>query len=335
MKKLLSLMLALVMLVSLVPTVFATDNSVTVNFSASDGATIIMKEKIAVTDGLAEKYGFEVANADHNGNEIDEPTIFDAIVAAHISLYGEAFTPETAGNYLVMTYSFITKAFGRETATLGFFANDRMPNDGIYNEGYGSYTGLACDTAEIKENDEIVFFFYQDQFSWGDYKADFAEDEITVKVNEDVTLSATAFSSWYGSGTEENIAMNSVAAAGADIYSYSPEGQVEKIATTDENGSVKLSFDKAGEYTVFIAGNVTDMYGKNPLILDWATITVEEDEIETPTEPEEPENPEEPETPDEPAELTFWQKVVNFLKDIADKIVAFFVWVYNSVISLF
>ena len=59
MKKLLSLMLALVMLVSLVPTVFATDSSVTVDFSASDGATIIMKEKIAVTDGLAEKYGFE------------------------------------------------------------------------------------------------------------------------------------------------------------------------------------------------------------------------------------------------------------------------------------
>ena len=332
MKKLLSLMLALVMLVTLVPTVFASEKGTTVNFSASDGATIILKEKITVTDGLAEEYGFDVASADHNGNEIDEPTIFDAIVAAHISLYGEAFTPETAGNYLIMTYSFITKAFGRETATLGFFANDRMPNDGIYNEGYGSYTGLACDTAEIKENDEIVFFFYQDQFYWGDYKADFAEDEFNVKVNEEVTLTATAFSAWYGSATEETIAMNSVASSGADIYSYDSEGNVTKIATTDADGSVTLSFDKAGEYTVFIAGDVMDMYGINPLILDWATIIVEEEEVEV---PEEPETPEEPENPEEPAELTFWQKVVNFFKDIADKIVACFVWVYNAVISLF
>ena len=316
MKKFLSILLALVMFISMIPTVLATDNSVTVNFSASDGATIIMKEKIAVTDGLAEKYGFEVATADHNGNEIDEATIFDAIVAAHISLYGEAFTPETAGNYLVMTYSFITKAFGRETATLGFFANDRMPNDGIYNEGYGSYTGLACDTAEIKESDEIVFFFYQDQYSWGDYKADFAEDEINVKENEEITLSATAFSAWYGSATEETIAQCSVKAAGADIYSYDSEGQVEKIATLDANGEATISFAEAGEYTLYVAGEITE----GPVVIDWATVTVEEAE---------------PENPEEPADATVWQKILAFFKGIIEKIIACVVWTYNYIAELF
>ena len=61
MKKLLSLMLALVMLVSLVPTVFAADKSVKVNFSASDGATIIMKEKIRELTNMCCKLNLYVA----------------------------------------------------------------------------------------------------------------------------------------------------------------------------------------------------------------------------------------------------------------------------------
>ena len=316
------------MLVSFVPTAFASDGSVTVDFSVSDGSTIIMKEKIAVNDGLAEAYGYEVAAADHNGNEIDEATIFDAVVAAHVELYGEAFTPETAGDYLVMSYSFITKAFGRETATLGFFANDRMPNDGIYNEGYGSYTGLACDTAEIKNEDEIVFFFYQDQFYWSDYKADFAVDKFDVKENEEITLSATAFSAWYGSATEESIAMYSVAAAGADVYCSDNNGGYEKIATLDANGEAKLFFAEAGEYTLYVAGEIAE----GPVILDWATVTVEEAEAET---PDKPETPEDPETPEEPAEATVWQKIVEFFKGIIDKVIACVVWTYNYIAELF
>ena len=95
----------------MIPTVLATDNSVTVNFSVFDGSVIMPNEKITVYDGIAEEYGYELASADHNGNPVNGITIFDVVVAAHKKLYGDAFTPETANNYLVMTYSFMTKSF--------------------------------------------------------------------------------------------------------------------------------------------------------------------------------------------------------------------------------
>lgn len=315
MKKFLSILLALVMFISMIPTVLATDNSVTVYFNAFDGEIIMPNERITVTDGIAEEYGYETASADHNGNPVNGVTIFDVIVAAHKKLYGDSFTPETAENYLVMSYSFMTKSFGKDTASAGFFLNNRMPNDGIYNESYGSYTGLACDTAVVKDNDTITYFFYQDLSYWSDYKAEFKENEFNVKSGEEITLSVTAFSSWYGNSTEETLAANSVKAAGADIFCSDSNGSFEKIATLDANGEAKVSFAEAGEYSLYVAGNVTDAYGTNPLVIDWATVTVEKEE--------------------EPQELTFWQKVVNFFKNIIDKVVACLVWVYNSLVSLF
>ncbi|MBQ7957518.1 MAG: hypothetical protein IJ279_05715 [Clostridia bacterium] len=323
MKKFLSILLALVMFISMVPTVLATDNSVTVNFSVFDGSVIMPNEKITAYDGIAEEYGYEVASADHNGNPVNGVTIFDVIVAAHKKLYGDAFTPETAENYLVMTYSFMTKSFGKDTASAGFFLNNRMPNDGIYNESWGSYTGLACDTAVVKDDDTVTYFFYQDLSSWADYKAEFKENEFNVKTGEEITLSVTAFSSWYGNSTEETLAANSVKAAGADIFCSDGNGGFKKVATLDANGEAKISFEEAGEYSLYVAGTIAE----GPVVIDWAKVTVEK--------AEEPETPETPEEPDEPQELTFWQKVVNFFKNIFDKVVACFVWVYNSVISLF
>ncbi len=322
MKKLLSLMFALVMLVSLIPTVLAADTSVEVYFSAFDGTVLMPKEKITVEEGIAREYGYEVATADHNGNPVDGVTIFDVIVAAHKKLYGDAFTPETADNYLVMTYSFITTSFGKETASSGFFLGDRMPNDGIYNEGWGSYTGLACDTAVVENGDEITYFFYQDLMMYSDYKGVFAEDEFKVKENEEITLSATAFSSWYGNATEETISQNSVKAIGADVYCSDNNGGYKKIATLNANGEAKVSFDKAGEYKLYVAGSIAE----GPVVIDWATVTVEEAEVET---------PEEPENPEEPTEPTVCQKILDFFKGIIDKIVACVVWAYNYIANFF
>lgn len=317
MEKFLSLLLAFVMIISMAPAVLASDNSVTVNFSVFDGSVIMPNEKITAYDGIAEEYGYEVASADHNGNPVNGVTIFDVIVAAHKKLYGDAFTPETAGNFLVMSYSFITKSFGKNTASSGFFLNNRMPNDGIYNESYGSYTGLACDTAVVKDDDTVTFFFYQDLNYWSDYKAEFAENEFNVKTNEKITLSITAFSSWYGNATEETLATQKIAAAGADIFCSDGNGGFTKIATTDANGNAVISFAEAGEYSLYVAGTVADAYGSNPLVLDWAKVTVEEEASE------------------EPQELTFWQKVTAFFENIISKITGFFEWVYNSIVALF
>ncbi len=324
MKKSIALLLAATLFVALIPTVSASENEITVYFNVFDGTVLMPKEKITVPDGIAEEYGYITAESDHNGNSVDGATVFDAIVSAHKKLYGDAFTPETCENYLVMTSSFITKSFGRDTASSGFFVNDRMPNDGIYNEGYGSYTGFACDTAVLEENDIVTYFFYQDLNMWSDYKADFEEDEITAKVNEKITVCVTAFSSWYGNATEETIKANSIAANGCKLYCENSDGSFTQIATLDENGKADLSFNDAGEYTIYVAGTLTDAYGESPVVIDWATINVEKEE-----------DPEEPNEPEEPEEKSLFQKILDFFKVVINKIIEFFVWLYNSIAGLF
>lgn len=103
-KRVISLLLALVMLLGLLPTAaLASDAAgVAITMSASDAAYgfYFQPQSITVTDGLAEEYGYTVAAVDHNSKPIDGPTVFDALVAAHIQKYGDSFTTETASTYL-------------------------------------------------------------------------------------------------------------------------------------------------------------------------------------------------------------------------------------------
>lgn len=286
-KRILALVLsAAILMLALSCASFALDSdSVTVDLSVYDGSVISPKQELTVTDGIAEEYGFTVSASDHNGVTIDEPTVFDALVAAHKAMYGDAFTKETASDYLVMTSGFITKAFGKSASSSGFIVNGRTPNDGIYNELYGSYTSYACDTAEIKDNDYISYYYYQDTDYWSDAIADLSADNTEVNVGEAVTFSVTAFSSWCGSMTEEVIEMNTVKCPDIDIYAYSDSGSV-KVGTTDAEGNAVVTFDEAGTYQLYCAGSADVGLGvESPLVADWITVTVSD--TETPDEPAE------------------------------------------------
>ncbi len=271
-------------------------SDVTVNFSAFDGSVIVPQTEMTVSDGLAESYGYNIAKKDHNGNRVDAVTVFDVLVAVHKEYYGDAFTPETATDYLVMNDSFILKAFGKSASSSGFVVNDVTPNDGIYNPAYGSYTGFACDTAELAENDDVTYFFYQDTEYWMDYKAVFANDEITAIAGEALTVNVSAFCIWYGYYDIDIIESMSVPADGVDIYS----ADGTKIATTDANGNATITFEDAGEYAIYVAGTVESE--EAPIIIDWATVTVNEAQADEPIEPIEP-----------PVELKWWQIVWNWI----------------------
>lgn len=307
----------------------ATDSTVDVSFILFDGEVIIPKTEIAVTDGTAELYGYDVAEYDHNGNAVEGATIFDAVVAMHKEYFGDAFTPETADDYLVINSSFITKAFGVNSSALGFFLNDRMPNDGIYNESYGSYTGLACDAAVISEDDLITFYFYQDTMFWGDYKAEFSEDEFVVNENDELTLEVTAFSLWYGNSTDEVIAEYSVKVPGAEIFCSDGAGNFDKIAETDENGNAVISFAEAGEYDVYVTGTVVDDFGDEvPLVIDWATVTVNEIVEEEPPAEEPPvDEPSVDDSDEEDCSVLCW--IWNIIK----KIISFPVKLVKTIID--
>lgn len=290
----------LMLLAGLQISVFAADETITVNFSCTDSSVIIPRSELKVKDGLAEEYGYTVATADHNGKAIDDATFFDALVAAHKAYYGEAFTRETAQSYLVMSTSLITKAFGKSAAASGFVVNKVIPNDGILNPSYGSCTGYACDTAVIKSGDELTYYFYQDQTMWGDWASWFDKYEYTATVNEAFDVNIKGYSAmWYGFNDIDTI-MASYAAnvPGADIFVYNSNGEPQKIGTTDENGNAALSFSEPGTYTLYATALVAGAYGDSPIVLPWCEVTV---------------NPVAPEEPEEPAELQWWEQVWNWI----------------------
>ncbi len=273
-KKLCSLALALALALCCLPSAFAAENEITVSFSFFNGAVVIPKSDIAVYDGIAEEYKYSLRG-------IEDISVFDAIVAAHKAYYGEEFTAETAGNYLEMSSGFITKAFGISSSSLGFFVNDEMPNDGIFNEAYNSYTGYSCDQAAITDGDYISFFTYQDSM-WLDYYMIMSDSEIDVMTGEEFTVSAIGYSGmWYGCYKEEDRANYTYPMAGIEVFTTTDFKEYSKAGTLDENGAIKLSFEEAGTVYLCLNGNFDDpiMEEAIPVVANWCKVTVSEPDI--------------------------------------------------------
>lgn len=275
--KLFSLLLALAFALCCLPAAYAAENEITVDFSFYDGDVVIPKTEIAVTDGIAEEYGYTISATDHNGNAVNGITVFDAVVAAHKAFYGDEFTAETAGSYLAFSYGYVTKAFGIPSSAFGMCVNDASPNDGIYNENYGGYTGYAYDTAVIKDGDYVSVYTYSDSW-YGDYYITLSDSEIEAEAGEAFTLSATGYSiMYYGFSTPETIASNTYAMAGLDVYSTTDFENYTKIGTLDENGAATLAFDEIGTVYLCISGEFADPdMGKMPVVANWCEVTVTE-----------------------------------------------------------
>lgn len=285
-RKITAIILSLALLLSFAPAVYAEGAGIEVDFAFYDGTVVIPRQSVTVYDGIAEEYGFTVAETDHNSNTIDGITVFDVIVAAHKEYYGNAFTSETAGTYLEMSYSFITKVFGISTSTLGFTVNDKMPNDGVYNESYGSYTGYACDTAEVADGSYVSCFTYQDAY-WADYYPTLSEAEITITQGEAFEISATGYSiMYYGCNTDEALAEKAVPLEGVEVYSTTDFENYSLEGALDAEGKISLSFDEAGTVYLCVKGTYEDaMMGALPVVANWCKVTVEAEEAPEETKP--------------------------------------------------
>lgn len=288
-KKLLSMLLMLAMIVGMLPayqtaaaadetaetTASVTVTSVTVTFSAEDGSTFLVEPMtVTVTDGLAESYGFTVAETDHNDKEITAPTFFDALVAVHKAVYGDAFTPETAGSYITMSGSYLTAAFGRNNAWASvFMINGVTPNDGIFNGDYA--TGYFCDTAQLQDGDVISFHLMRDTTGWTDYYTFFTDDVESAFTGADVTLSLDGYKAILGTCTQDTINKSTEDICGADI-SYRKSGDTEWTAAgeTDENGDVTFAFPEEGLYDVKASADYDPDEDDYPIMAAWKTVYV-------------------------------------------------------------
>lgn len=158
--KILSALLSLVMLVSMLPSAAFADGAETVkvNITAqADGAFLCAPQIcMTVSSDTAEDYGYT--------DSIDGVSALDALVAVHKTIYGEAFTADTAEDYLTMGSLGATMTFGIEDRFSGFAVNGAYPNDGTESP-YGGYNGTTVATQKIENGDSVDFFIYAEDWS--------------------------------------------------------------------------------------------------------------------------------------------------------------------------
>lgn len=276
--RLMSLLLALMVLCSAVPAASAADSAqagaITVSVSFYDGANtqfLSGREQETLAPGLAASYGYTSAALTKHAGEV---TVFDALVQAHVRLLGEAFTPEMKDDFLSLSSSgMLTKVMGEGGAygpPFGFMVNGRTPNDGVYNEVFGSYTGYTADDAVLRDGDVVELFFYQDQSFWGDTYTWFDKTEATVQAGAPLELTLSGYMAMFGVYTEQVIASSTEPVAEVEIVrGTSAETLSSTGLTTDENGKVTLTFDTPGTYIVSAIG---EEYAE--LVAPWCVVTV-------------------------------------------------------------
>ena len=190
-------------------------------------------EKQTVASDLAEKYDFT--------DEVDGVSALDVLVRAHELTFGDAFTKETAKDYLVVDGSAVKKLFCMETTANGFAVNQGYPNDGTASP-YGGYNGTMITNTKVNDGDVIDFFTYQDTTSWLDNYTWVAVPTEVVE-GEDITVTVSGIS----------YAMRG--------YLYKTPDELKAAAKPLEDVQMAWVDPTTGELTE-IEGAVTDESGK-------------------------------------------------------------------------
>ena len=216
------------------------------------GGYLHAPQEVEVSALEAEKYGFTDA--------LEGVTALDALVKAHELVLGEAFTKETAGEYLAVgDGGWITKLFGEKTNACGFFVNQGYPNDGTPSS-FGGYNGTMVTNTPLLSGDVVDFFTYSDVSYWSDYYT-WVDAPAEMHVGQEVTATVTGFyaSSAYLHKTPAELKAAAKALEGAKLAWVDPEtGKVTVIdgAVTDEKG--QATFTVADGFTGYLTAVSND-----------------------------------------------------------------------------
>ncbi len=211
-------------------TVYAgnTQESVIVSATAASGEKFIVNEnELTVSSDEAEKFGYMDSLA-------EGVSALDVLVKMHETAFGDAFTAETAADYLNLPGGWISCAFGERTTGVGYTVNRDYASD------------LYC---EMKNGDAFELFFYQDLTYWSDTYVHL--NDITATAGEETVINASSY------GTP----LAGVQLAAVDGLVITPIYG----AIADENGDIRVTFDKAGTYYVTLTGSFRNT------ATDWTT----------------------------------------------------------------
>ena len=268
-----------------------TTAEVTIRSQAAGAYLHGFAEKQTVASDLAEKYDFT--------DEVDGVSALDVLVRAHELTYGEAFTKETAADYLVVSSSgFITTIFGEKTGNCGFTINGSVPHNGVladdtYAPGGKSYTGYTVAQAEVNTGNVVDFFLYQDNSALDNYpiweKADAKLDSLTIKPKAAVNMTVMGYwIGYYGCVPMEALEANNQISAleGAQLAWVNAEnGTLTDIsgAVVAEDGTVSFTAPETdGTYylTAYMPkAEIKDNYA-TPIVLSILPVTVDVNAVE-------------------------------------------------------
>lgn len=215
------------------------------------------------------------------------PSVLDSLIATHQTIFGEAFTPKTKDDFLMVNKSgFITKVMGEKTSSFGFAVNGMMPNDGVINEQYGTYTGYSANQAKLEKGDVVQFFFYNPAGYYGEIYTNFLQDgqhvtDLTAVAGRALELQVQGYSFMY-EGCNPEIKWKNVTDAQVCLLEMTGEnaGTLTPVdgAVTDEDGLFHLTFDKPGTYYLAVTSDPENLTYILPQICKVVVTAPSEDE---------------------------------------------------------
>ncbi len=251
-----------------------TKKTVTVRLSAQQENTFfMMPQEYTVSSDKAEEYGF----TDKEG----VVTALDALVAAHEYVFQEAFTKDTKDEFLKVNESgWISTMFGTETGNVAFAVNGICPHDDVLTD-YG-YTGYTVADSALKSEDDVEFFFYQDEsfldnYAWFENSGN-KVTELNVIEGTPVELTLKGYCyAYYNCFPEEGILEKTQSVEDAQIIVLDQNGNKEDLTgtITDETGTVILNQLSKGTYYISAYTDVEN--GDIPITSPVCRVTVTED----------------------------------------------------------
>ena len=293
-KKILSMILAFVLVLGLLPaTAFATDaDSVYISVSY-DGQYINDKngnaiayipvsfEKLAAID--LDEYGLSEYKYDENGDGTYDITALHMVIYAHENLYGGKFSDVEFTGGPGSSY-FQGGIFGFDE-NLNYFLNGEYPLAG---EGWGA----TSDQIVLEAGDfiDIGSFSSWDFYMDSNYGFHFFADENGAFIHDytaevDTACSVKLVRSYSGMGTGAVV----YDASDYTVYYGTSYGDATGSVTTDGSGCAEITFPKAGNWILWADGGYGSEYpGVIVSAPAYAKATVTAVEVPAPEEPEQP-----------------------------------------------
>ena len=233
-----------------------TTAEVTIRSQAAGAYLHGFAEKQTVASDLAEKYGFT--------DEVDGVSALDVLVRAHELAYGEAFTKETAKDYLDVDGSgWISTIFSTATYASGFYLNQGYPNDGTPAASGGGYNGTFTTNTKVNDGDVLDFYVMEDDSGYSDYYTWLENVPDKMVDGDKVTVTVKGFyaMSGYLHKTPADLKAAAKPLAGVQLAWVDPAtGAATPIdgAVTDENGKATFTVDGKAATGVLAAASYGD-----------------------------------------------------------------------------